>query len=336
MSATGDAPPFRLGVVGLGHFGRTMLGRFAQHDEVDIVAVCDPSPDPVAVVVAETGAAGFDDHERLFDASGELGLDGIYVSSPPSTHLPVVLGAHRAGLHVLCEKPLAPDSVETAEILRSATGAAPLVTAVHFPLQYAGVGPGWCRLRDEGRLGRLRRIEMRIRCPRWPRPIQDVGWVGTRRQGGPVLEVATHLVQLVRSVVGDLTVVATRVAWPDDPDRCETSAHCRLVTADGVPVDLIAETGVAGSEIVTMVADGEAGSVAMLDWEELLVGSPGEPFAPSPAVVRRSVLTEFIAATRGEHALVIDAADAHATQQIIDRIRGLVPIDTGPSAAGAS
>lgn len=323
MSATGGGPSFRLGIVGLGHFGRTMTARFREHEGVEIVAVCDPSAAAVQSVTSDTGALGYRDHEDLLGDAGRLALDGIYVSSPPSTHLPVVLAAHRAGVHVLCEKPLAPDAVESGEILRSARASAPLVTAVHFPLQYAGVGPGWRQLHADGRLGRLRRVELRIRCPRWPRPIQDVGWVATRRQGGPVLEVATHLVQLVRSVLGELTVVESRVEWPADPERCELSAHARLVTDDGVPVDLIAETAVAGDEIVTVVADGELASVAMLEWETLVVGAPGEPFAPASGSARRSVLTEFVAATRGDDALVIDAADAHATQRIIDRIRGI-------------
>ncbi|QGN31563.1 hypothetical protein GJV80_00540 [Microlunatus sp. Gsoil 973] len=54
----------------------------------------------------------------------EAELDAISVVSPEDLHHPIVMAALRAGLHALCEKPMAFSAVESAEMLSTAGASA--------------------------------------------------------------------------------------------------------------------------------------------------------------------------------------------------------------------
>ena len=50
-------------------------------------------------------------------------LDAVSVVTPEDLHHPMVMAALRAGLHVLCEKPMAFSAAESAEMLSAAESA---------------------------------------------------------------------------------------------------------------------------------------------------------------------------------------------------------------------
>jgi predicted dehydrogenase len=101
-------------------------------------------------------------YERL-DAllSAEKALDALIVCSPPKFHAGAVLAGLRAGLHVLCEKPLTLDAAAFEEIRSEAAARGLCVYAVNN-WAYA---PQWSRLLQEaagGRLGAIRHAEIRV------------------------------------------------------------------------------------------------------------------------------------------------------------------------------
>src|SRR5215831_7086038 len=57
-------------------------------------------------------------------------ISAIYLATPQSEHLAATIAAARAGKHVLCEKPLALNSTESAEMVRAcAENGVQLMTA---------------------------------------------------------------------------------------------------------------------------------------------------------------------------------------------------------------
>ena len=59
----------------------------------------------------------FTDYQAMIDRAG---LDAVAVVTPEDLHHPMVMAALRAGLHVLCEKPMAFSAAESEEMLAAA------------------------------------------------------------------------------------------------------------------------------------------------------------------------------------------------------------------------
>ena len=100
--------PLRVGVVGVGHFGRNHARIYASMPEVELVAVADPKDDRVAAVAQQYGARAVADYQQLRD------VDAVSVAVPTNRHAEIACWFLEQGIPVLVEKPLA-DSVEAAE-----------------------------------------------------------------------------------------------------------------------------------------------------------------------------------------------------------------------------
>jgi predicted dehydrogenase len=95
--------------------------RAVARDDVEVVAIAD-------ICAARRqrasqlfpGARIYDDHRALLHAEASR-LDFVDVATPPCDHAKVALDALDAGLHVLCEKPLASSTEEAAAMLNRAT-----------------------------------------------------------------------------------------------------------------------------------------------------------------------------------------------------------------------
>ncbi len=118
----------RIAVVGLG-VGKAHIKQFSDLPGVSVVAVCDQDEKRLTTLAEEYDIeqtySDFD--EMLHSAS----LDAVAVATPNYTHCALTLKAFQAGLHVLCEKPLAVDAAEAAEMVEAAENAG-LKLAVHY------------------------------------------------------------------------------------------------------------------------------------------------------------------------------------------------------------
>jgi predicted dehydrogenase len=137
------AARLRVGLVGAGLVGQAEHAFYLweDHERFDFVALADPSASVRARVAARYGIPETRERaEELFD----LGLDAIVCSAPDAYHHEVTMGALRAGLHVLCEKPLALSVADCDEIaeLAAANG---LVVQVGTMKRY---DPVYLRLLD--------------------------------------------------------------------------------------------------------------------------------------------------------------------------------------------
>src|SRR5262249_46142210 len=98
----------RVGIIGCGALGVVHAKRFAELPGCDVIALSDPD----AAAMARAASAlprrprvQTTDYHALLDA----GLDAVCIASPDAYHVPQLLDALAANLHVLCEKPLTPD-----------------------------------------------------------------------------------------------------------------------------------------------------------------------------------------------------------------------------------
>jgi predicted dehydrogenase len=116
----------RVGLVGAGLVGQTAHAHYLWDDRerFELVALADASA-AVRAAVGDRYAIP-ERHGSLADLVG-LGLEAVVVAVPDPYHADVVCQALEAGLHVLCEKPLALSLAECDRIIRARDAAGRVV-----------------------------------------------------------------------------------------------------------------------------------------------------------------------------------------------------------------
>lgn len=130
-----DGRPLRAAIVGAGLMGRWHADAVRKIGGV-VAIVADTDPSRAYNLAHELGAA----------STGSVGgalsadlVDVVHVCAPPSDHRAIVRSALAAGLHVICEKPLAETAAETAELYAMARERELLLCPVHQYLFQDGV-----------------------------------------------------------------------------------------------------------------------------------------------------------------------------------------------------
>src|SRR5678816_646403 len=95
---------------------------------------------------------GYEDVDELF-ASGEI--DAVYIALPNDMHKEYTVRAARAGLHALCEKPMAVTASECEEMI-AATRAAKVKLMIAYRLHFERANLEAAKLARTGKLGDLR------------------------------------------------------------------------------------------------------------------------------------------------------------------------------------
>src|SRR5918911_5633377 len=107
--------PWRAGVIGTGFIGPVHLEALRRLG-MDVVALAGSSPERAAEKARQIGIA------RSYGSVEELlahpEVDVVHITSPNHLHFPHARAALEAGKHVVCEKPLAMNPGESAELVR--------------------------------------------------------------------------------------------------------------------------------------------------------------------------------------------------------------------------
>ena len=120
----GAGDQLRLGVAGVGHFGRYHAEKMAALEGARLVAVADIDAARAAAVGGPLGAEALPDHRALIGR-----VDAVSVAVPAGAHYRAVKDFLDAGVHVLVEKPFT-ESVASAEALSGLAEARGLVLQV--------------------------------------------------------------------------------------------------------------------------------------------------------------------------------------------------------------
>lgn len=310
----------KVGVIGLGAIGQRLIKSFLKHPEMEIAAVCDAVEERANEVAAELGGIpSFSNHQDMLD---QAQLDLVYVAVPPKFHHAVASDVLSKGMHILCEKPLA-NSVEEAESLVKQALAAGVVHAMNFPLNYSAGSRTFEKLIKENYVGRLRRVQLKMHFPVWPRPWQQNAWVASKEQGGFVLEVGVHFIQQLQKIFGPAVVKDVQIQFPEDTHASENTILATLKLADGTPVLIDGMSQIAGKEEIAFTAFGDEGTLSLLNWGQLAGGKLGEEIMPMEAdhYLEDSLVDHLVKAIKGEEATIIDFAAGYEAQVILEQLR---------------
>src|SRR5690242_18599037 len=109
------SPRLRIGVAGVGHFGRYHALKVAASQRATLVGVFDPDGERASTIAWETNAVAMD-FPSLLAAS-----DALVIAAPAEAHHALGVQALQAGRHVLMEKPIAATLAQADELAALAT-----------------------------------------------------------------------------------------------------------------------------------------------------------------------------------------------------------------------
>jgi predicted dehydrogenase len=195
--------PLRIGVAGVGHFGRYHARKVAASSRAVLAGVFDTDANRAATVSQETGAPAVG-WARLLELS-----DAVVIAAPADVHHALTAAALRAGKHVLVEKPVAATLSQANELVALASERRLVLQVGHlerFSAAFAAI---------EGRVGAPLYIEAtRIA------PFQQRG-----TDVSVILDLMIHDLDLV------LSLVASEIESVDAVGAAVSSEHADIANA---------------------------------------------------------------------------------------------------------
>ncbi|MBI1333039.1 MAG: Gfo/Idh/MocA family oxidoreductase [Armatimonadetes bacterium] len=196
----------RLGLMGCGSvadFGH--LPAIQRIPELEIAALFDPVPGRAKMYAEKFGGVPFTSEEEFFAS----GLDAVVVASPLFTHHDNVMQCAEHGVHVLCEKPIATNEDEAADMIAvmEDSGKGFFVGFVYRFSHSALQLKHWIQEGVIGKVKHLRMVYMWNLHGQWMQDgkgkwIVSPMWEGRMIEGGPLIDCGVHQIDLCRWMTG--------------------------------------------------------------------------------------------------------------------------------------
>lgn len=190
-----DKTKLKIGIIGCGGIanGKHMPG-LAKLDSVEMVAFCDLILTKAEKAAAEYGTADarvYKDYRELLEQES---LDVVHVCTPNSSHAEISIASLEAGLHVMCEKPMAKTAKEARAMVAAAERTGKKLT-IGYQNRFRDDSlylQEVCRNGDLGDvyLAKARAIRRRA-VPTW-----GVFLDAEKQGGGPLIDIGTHALDL--------------------------------------------------------------------------------------------------------------------------------------------
>ncbi len=202
----------RAGVIGTGFIGPVHVEALRRLG-VTVAAICDVA-DLGTKAAAKLGIPqAFADYRELL-ASPEV--DVVHITTPNRFHAEMSLAALRAGKHVICEKPLAMNTRETAQIVKTVR-ATRKVFAVNYNVRFYPAVLQLHRLVERGELGEIMHVNGSY-MQDWLFKDTDYNWRLLPQEGGKlraVADIGTHWMDTASFILGAkiTSVFADLATW---------------------------------------------------------------------------------------------------------------------------
>lgn len=127
MALTSSITRPRIALAGAGAFGKNHLRVIHQSEHAQLAGVLDLDPQRAAEASASYQCRRFESLEEL-----AANADGVVIASPTMTHADLGCRLMEAGLDVLVEKPIAPDSVSARALVETAARRGRILQVGHL------------------------------------------------------------------------------------------------------------------------------------------------------------------------------------------------------------
>ncbi|EJU14980.1 Putative dehydrogenase [Sphingomonas sp. LH128] len=334
-----DIAPVRWGIIGSGWISTDAIAPALNTiPEAVVHSVCSRDPERASEFAKEWGARPYADLDAFL---ADPDLDAVFVATPNARHPDDVFACARAGKHVLCDKPLAPDGA-TADRMVAACAEAGVLLGTGYQMRFHPIHVEMARRVAAGDLGRIIHAHVHA-CFRYPFPPSP--WRRTLEGSGggwATGDLGTHLVDLLLWLLGPVRSV--QATMDNQTYGYETEDICSAVLAfeGGTLATLTCSTAVTAprSELGLY---GESGS--LIAEQTIGIGTTGrllagmdlveQPVDHPAASPYQMELTAFSRAVRGVAPLGVSGRQGADACRVLDAIRrsaregGRVTVDRG-------
>lgn len=324
-----EAKKVGFAVVGLGNIAQgSVLPAFAKTKRAKLVALISRDKKKAAQLARKFHASasyGSDEYAEIFANSA---ISAVYVATPPGAHAEFVCRAADAGKHVLCEKPLAANLAQSAQIVEACRrNGVLLMTAYRKYFEPSCVYLK--QLIQDGELGRIDAIHTAF--SELQTPGVSPGWMlnASLAGGGPLMDLGVYCVNTSRWLVEEDPVEVSAESWKHDAVKfrdVEEGISFRMRFPSGLVAQGISTYGAVLSSFIFV--QGTKGWVSLaqafpFDLERRLTGKIGgrrldrrfkvvDEFAPE--------IDAFASAIQTKRAVAPDGVQGHRDMIILSAI----------------
>lgn len=236
----------RVGIVGFGFMGRMHFRCWKTLPDVTIAAICDADPQAlgdeaktrgnIAGAEGDVDLTGVNIHGDFQEMIRREKLDAVSITVPTHLHAETSIAALQAGLHVLCEKPMAlhlADADRMIEVAEQSGRVLQIGHCIRFWPEYAKAK----ELVESGRYGRVIAAGF-VRLAATAARRAQTWFTDEARSGGMPLDLHIHDTDFVQYLFGMPRTVCSHGAaapyggWAHIATRYGYD-DARLVTAEG-------------------------------------------------------------------------------------------------------
>ena len=272
LSDRGASGRIGAAVIGTGFIGTVHAGALRRNG-ARLVGVMASEPDRSAAAGERLGTTGYASLDELLEDDD---VQIVHVTSPNHLHYGHVKAVLAAGRHVVCEKPLAMTSEQSAEMV-SLAEASGLVCAVCYNIRFYPLNQHAHGMIAGGRMGDVRLVTGHYHQD-WLAKPTDWNWRLTTESGGAlrsVGDIGTHWADLTSFITGMrpvelLAELATFIPERQEPtgpvetfaqSTGETRAR-RIETDDAALILLRYPNGARGSVTISQVSPGRKNAIS--------------------------------------------------------------------------
>jgi predicted dehydrogenase len=207
----------KIGFIGSGWAQVAQAPAFSLIEGVELAAAASPTERHRQKFMDRFGIReGFADWRDLLKCD----LDLVCVTTPTWLHESMVTGVLESGKGVLCEKPFAL-TVEEAERMTAIAGKSPHLALIDHQLRFHPSVRSMKQMIDGGEIGKIYEVRAVVNLATRNRTDQPWSWWSDASRGGGALRaIGSHLIDLNRFLVGEISEVCCNLATsiPHRPD----------------------------------------------------------------------------------------------------------------------
>lgn len=324
----------RYGLIGTGMMGVEHLTNLAITPGAVVTALADPTEASLGWAKNALGSRA--EGVQAFDSAAALAASGlcdaVIVASPNYTHRDVLTPLFDAGLHILCEKPVATTIADARWIVdRAAQTDRVFWTAMEY--RYMPPAAEFIAEIHGGRIGALKMLSIREhRFPFLPK-VDDWNRFN-RNTGGTMVEKCCHFFDLMRLIVqadpvrvycsGAMDVNHLDESYQGERPDIIDNSYTTVDFSNGVRAMLDLSMFADGAENQEEIAAvGDKARLEVLIPEGAIVFSPRVGFRNPKAATRRVVEVDAAALNAGSH----HGSTFYEHQKFIAAVRGEGPVE---------